>query len=175
MKIKSVQTAGKWLELQPSADESTPDVASSDLRRVLSSAVRSQNLVILTGLGTSLCVTDNGTTAAPTMWKLLTEIKKLFEMIDLAEGKPAGSCWTRFAELANVAADCEDLEFIMSRATVASEFLSGGNAAEIGKLLSVAEDTIRKQVDFMKDSIELPVHESFLRRVARRSARRART
>jgi hypothetical protein len=41
--------------------------------------------------------------------------------------------------------------------------------------LIVAERVIRQKVDFLKDLTQLPVHEAFLRRVARRSARRART
>jgi len=61
----------------------------------------------------------------------------------------------------------------MSRATLAVEFLQDNQAATLGELLSVAERVICQMVDFLKDSTSLPVHEAFLRRVARRSARRS--
>lgn len=175
MKIKSSQGAGKWLEVQPPGPDGLQDPAAAEIRRVLSSAVRSQNLVVLTGLGTSLCVMDAGKRAAPTMWDLLEAIKKQFIKDDDDALDPAGTNWSMFEKLANVAPGTTDLEYLMSRATVASEFLSGKDAVAIGSLLTTAEDIIRNKVDFMKDSIDLPVHEAFLRRVARRSARRART
>ncbi|MDR9782143.1 SIR2 family protein [Rhizobium redzepovicii] len=174
MKIKSSQNAGQWLEMKPPLDNN-PDPASMDVRRVLSSAVRSQNLIVLTGLGTSLCVTKNGQRVAPTMGSLLDKIKALFDMMDQVDGSAAGTLWSTFRKLANVDPKTTDLEYIMSRATVASEFLGGDDAKIIQRLSTIAEDTIRDEVNFMDDSIALPVHEAFLRRVARRSSRRART
>lgn len=175
LKIKSSQQAEKWLEVQPPGQDGLPDPANAEVRRVLSSAVRSQNLIVLTGLGTSLCVMDAGKKAAPTMWDLLTAIKKRFDVDDEDDFDPAGTRWSKFENLANVPAGTEDLEYLMSRATVAAEFLSGDDAKKMKELLDIAEGIIRQRVGFMKDSIAVPVHEAFLRRVARRSARRART
>lgn len=175
LKIKSSQNGGKWLEIQPPADDNTPDPATVDIRRILSAAVRSQNLVVLTGLGTSLCVMDEGKRAAPTMGDLLNAIKSRFNQDDQVTATPAGTRWSNFAKLANIDPNTIDLEFLMSRATVAAEFLSGEDATTIKALLKIAENIIRDNVGFMKDTLQLPVHEAFLRRVARRSARRART
>ena len=174
MKIKSSQGPGKWVEIQQSVDD-RPDPATADIRRVLSSAVRAQNLVILTGLGTSLCVIKDGKRAAPTMWDLLSSIKEIFDMADVVEGAPEGARWKSFVKLANVADDTEDLEHLMSRATTAAEFLPENDAKDVRLLLDVAEGIIRDKVGFMEDSVDVSVHEAFLRRVARRSARRART
>ncbi len=174
MKIKSSQGSGKWVEIQQSVDD-RPDPATADIRRVLSSAVRAQNLLILTGLGTSLCVIKDGKRAAPTMWDLLSSIKEIFDMADLVEGAPEGARWKSFVKLANVADDTEDLEHLMSRATTAAEFLPENDAKDVRLLLDVAEGIIRDKVGFMEDSVDVSVHEAFLRRVARRSARRART
>jgi hypothetical protein len=66
MKIKTIQTSG-WIELKKAEDEIEQDAGTAELRRVLSAAVRSQHLVVLTGLGTSLCVKKNGKRLAPTM------------------------------------------------------------------------------------------------------------
>ncbi|TAW73038.1 SIR2 family protein [Rhizobium ruizarguesonis] len=174
MKIKSSQGSGNWVEVQESVDD-MPDPASTDIRRVLSSAVRAQNLVILTGLGTSLCVIKDGKRAAPTMSDLLARIQDKFETDDMIQELEDGPRWATFVSLANVPETTTDLEYLMSRATMASEFLPDDDAKTIQKLLTVAEDIIRDEVDFMEDSIGVPVHEAFLRRVARRSSRRART
>jgi len=173
LKIKSSQGGGRWLQLE--AVEDGPDPALADIRRVLSSAVRAQNLVVLTGLGTSLCVVNDGARAAPTMGELLQGLKAAFAEIDHAKGSTEGTRWTSFTSLANAAEDITDLEYLMSRATLAVDFLPGAQGSALKELLVVAERVIRQKVDFLKDSTQLPVHEAFLRRVARRSARRART
>jgi hypothetical protein len=174
LKIKISQASGLWVEVQQSIDDS-PDPATSDIRRVLSSAVRAQNLVILTGLGTSLCVIKDGKRAAPTMWGLLSRIKEIFDTADLVDEVPIGGRWKSFVKLANVAEDTEDLEHLMSRATTAADFLPENEAKKVRILLDIAEGIIREEVGFMEDSVDVPVHEAFLRRVARRSTRRART
>jgi hypothetical protein len=174
LKIKSSQGAGDWMEVQHPVND-RPDPATADIQRVLSSAVRAQNLVILTGLGTSLCVLKDGERAAPTMGDLLSRIKKIFDTSDIVDGAAEGARWKSFVTLANVAEDTEDLEQLMSRATTAADFLPKEDAAKVRVLLDIAEGIICDEVDFMDDSIAVPVHEAFLRRVARRSARRART
>lgn len=174
MKIKSSQSAGHWIEVQQPAGD-IPDPAAADIRRVLSSAVRAQNLVILTGLGTSLCVLKDGERAAPTMWNLLSSIKEVFNTADIVDGAGEGARWKSFVKLANVGESTQDLEQLMSRATTAADFLPHEEATKVRVLLDIAEGIIRDEVDFMEDSTPVPVHEAFLRRVARRSARRART
>ncbi|WP_154722595.1 SIR2 family protein [Ciceribacter sp. T2.26MG-112.2] len=174
MKIKSSQGSGKWMGVLDPVDDA-PDPASTDIRRVLSSAVRAQNLVILTGLGTSLSVMKDGKRAAPTMGDLLAKIRGRFEADDMIEELEGGPRWTKFVSSANVPEDTTDLEYLMSRATMAAEFLPEDNANTIRKLLTIAEGIIRDEVDFMEDAVGVPIHEAFLRRVARRSSRRART
>ena len=88
MKIKSIQTGSAWTEIDVSAtNPADQDPGLADVRRVMSSAVRAQNLVILAGLGTSLCVTDSGRKLAPTMGYLLTHTKKAFGDLDGADAK----------------------------------------------------------------------------------------
>ncbi|MFS2038268.1 SIR2 family protein [Agrobacterium tumefaciens] len=175
MKVRSIQTGGAWCEIaaDPGANEGDP--GSAEARRVLSSAVRSQNLAVLAGLGTSLCVTKNGTRLAPTMPDLLAKAQDRFGEIDVEQDKTTGHHWADFEKLSNVSRDCKDLEYFMSRATIAAGFLSPDEASRIGTYLVEAEEVIRSAVDFMKDDVDLAVHESFLRRVARRSSRRSRT
>lgn len=177
MKIKSIQSSSAWTEIDISATKpADQDPGLADVRRVMSGAVRAQNLVILAGLGTSLCVTKSGRTLAPTMGDLLTHTKTEFGNLDDADPKykKAGGRWSHFLALANVSPDNGDLEYILSRAKVASDFLLGSQAEEISELLTVAEGVIRDKVDFLTSDTDLSKHESFLRRVARRSARRSR-
>lgn len=175
MKVMSIQTSGAWTEIADAPGGTADDPGSSEVRRVLSSAVRSQNLAVLAGLGTSLCVLKNGTRLAPTMADLLSAAKKRFGEIDASKKKPEGHHWADFEKLANVPKDFKDLEYFMSRATVAAGFLAGDEAIRIESYIVEAERIIRSAVDFMKDDVDLGVHESFLRRVARRSSRRPRT
>jgi SIR2-like domain len=44
----------------------------------------------------------------------------------------------------------------------------------VAVFLELAEDVIRKEVDFLSIDTDLSVHDAFLRRIARRSSRRAR-
>jgi hypothetical protein len=177
VKIKSFQTGSVWIEIGASATSPTDqDPGLVDIRRVMSGAVRAQNLVILAGLGTSLCVTKSGSTIAPTMGDLLTHTKTKFGNLDDDDAKyqKTGGRWSHFLKLANVALESNDLEYILSRAKVASDFLLGSQAQEISELLAVAEGVIRDKVDFLTSDTDLSKHESFLRCVARRSARRSR-
>ncbi|WP_315724789.1 MULTISPECIES: SIR2 family protein [unclassified Bradyrhizobium] len=177
MKIKSVQTGGGWVEIDASAaGPNDQDPGLADVRRVMSGAVRAQNLVILAGLGTSLCVTDGTRRLAPTMADLLAHIKEAFNELDSADAKfkGRGGRWSHFLTLSNVQPDNGDLEYILSRAKVASDFLLASQAAEVSDLLAIAEGVIRDKVDFLSSDTDLSKHEAFLRRVARRSARRSR-
>ena len=60
MKVRSIQTGDAWLDVGDDTGGKAPDPGAAEARRVLSSAVRSQNLAVLAGLGTSLCVTKGG-------------------------------------------------------------------------------------------------------------------
>ncbi|TBZ79685.1 SIR2 family protein [Rhizobium leguminosarum] len=175
MKVRSIQTSGAWIEIADDSGNTAADPGSSEARRVLSSAVRSQNLAVLAGLGTSLCVTKNSVRLAPTMLDLLARAMKRFSEIDVARNKADGHHWSDFETLSNVPKSCKDLEYFMSRATVAAGFLAPDEAGRIESYVTEAEEVIRSAVDFMEDDVDLGVHESFLRRVARRSSRRSRT
>jgi hypothetical protein len=176
LKIKTIQTGGGWIELKKVEDEFDLDPGTTEARRVLSAAVRSQNLVVLTGLGTSLCVTEDGQRLAPTMGDLIDLAQMEFAAKDMEDGafKDKGGRWSYFKLLAQIDADCKDLELFLSRAKVAVDFLHGDSAAHVADFLELAEDVIRKEVDFLSTETDLPVHDAFLRRIARRSSRRAR-
>jgi hypothetical protein len=176
MKIKSIQTDGEWIAIGKNQDDLAQDPGFAETKRVLSAAVRSQNLVILAGLGTSLCVNESGKRLAPTMGDLIQRTEQAFSTKDRENNEfgDQGGRWTYFKRLAQVDTNCSDLELLLSRAKVAVDFLEGDAAKHVADLLQLAEDVIRREVDFLSADTDLSVHSAFLRRIARRSSRRAR-
>ncbi len=86
MQVLSSKTNGQWLTFAPplppvpgAAQPAAPipeDPAKAEAKRALSDVMRCSNLVVLAGLGTSLCVQPavaNGP-KAPTMWDLWQQI-----------------------------------------------------------------------------------------------------
>lgn len=176
MKIKSYITDQQWVEERPPPTaggalpaEDQSDPAAEEISRVLSDAVRSTNLVVLTGLGTSLCIKDGRNSKAPTMAALWAAVHDSY-------GHPDGgqAPWDEVLAIARQPKGNQDIEELLSRSKVAESFESGANAQKITRFVKDAEKVIREKVDFLEPSEELPVHESFLRRLARRSVRRER-
>lgn len=174
LRIKTSKTNKQWHEALAADSGDQVDLARDEAGRFLAQAVRSPNLVVLAGLGTSLCVVDGGKTLAPTMGDLADSVIDRFSELDGESPLATGKRWDRFRALANVSETLPNLEHLLSRAKVASDFLSGASAAEAVALLEIAEEVIRKRVTFLRDGMDLLTHQAFLRRVARRSTRLAR-
>lgn len=173
MKIMSVHTRGEWTKIDPlttAAMKDTDAEARSFLKMALLDALRAEYLLVLCGLGTSLCVKGKDpkdptkdTRAAPTMqdlWKAATE--------------KAGTSFTDILKAVNLdeKAAGEDIELLLSRCQLARE-LHG--AKEIGAFIEATEQVIVKACRFIRDDTNLSTHEMFLRRVARRPTRQPRT
>ena len=176
MKVKSYITGQRWLEERPlAADGAAPpaeersDPASDEIARVLSDVVRSTNLVVLTGLGTSLCIKEGDNPKAPTMAALWTAVHRVY-----AQPVQGRASWDEILAIARQPAGNENIEELLSRSKTAESFDSGENVQKIRRFIDDAEKIIREKVDFLEPNEELPIHESFLRRLARRSVRRER-
>ena len=89
MKFKTYQYSKHWTDTQASTGDPTAleeaKRAKEQLENILSSILLSENLVILTGLGTSLCIKDSANNSiAPTMqdiWKLVEKATKDFDAL----------------------------------------------------------------------------------------------
>lgn len=176
MRIRTSRTSGAWAEIKQSSNaEELAEIGAIEASRHLSQAIRSPNLAVLAGLGTSLCVTSNGTTLAPTMEQLRALVKGKFEELD-AEGKLASNegRWNTFLRFARVLEEEPNLEHILSRAKVAVDFVGGNDGQLQASLLAIAEEVICDAVDFLTPATDLETHSSFLRRIARRPARKSR-
>ncbi|MDE0421612.1 MAG: SIR2 family protein [Gammaproteobacteria bacterium] len=173
MKIKTSLTGRRWLG-DEDADEADEDgsknryTTSDEVSRVLSEVVTSRNLVVLAGLGTSLCV-KNTSKPAPTMGRLWEAVKD-----EYAQALEKDASWDDLLRIAKQPEGCRDIEGLLSRAKLCEAFEEGENLTTIKEFIRRAEGTIRREVDFVSPGTELPLHEAFLRRLGRRSARRER-
>jgi hypothetical protein len=151
-----------WVRLSPDADadESQAELfakAKDKTKRQLSDVLLSENLIVLTGLGTSLCLQDEfGNNIAPTMGDLWTAAKAL--TIDKLVGIKQAVKFT----------GPNDIEKLLSRCQMAMQF---DPDATVEEFVSDAEKMIVEKVRFVDGTTDLSIHESFLRRVARRSTR----
>ncbi len=126
----------------------------------LTDVILSENLVVLTGLGTSISVKDaNGKPLAPTMPDLWEAAKQKaaaeFDAVKVAVG---------YAPEAGM----ENIEHLLSRCQM-SERLHP--KPEVGKFIRETEEIIVAKCRFVEEGVSLKVHEAFLRKIARRSTR----
>lgn len=178
MKVKSYITNQDWLEEQPEPQEGeerpndqNSDPLGEEVARVLSDVVRSKNLIVLSGLGTSLCIRDDAENSrAPTMTALWNAVHQEYQQ-PAANGRAS---WDEVLAIARHPQDDTNIEELLSRCKISESFETGDNLAKIKRFIEDAERLIREKVDFLEPNEPLPVHESFLRRLGRRSVRRER-
>lgn len=169
MKFKTYQYSKHWTDTQPStgAPEAIDEAkrAKQQLEGLLSSILLSENLLILTGLGTSLCIKDAaGNSVAPTMQDLWNSAKKATKDFDdiletVRQPKDASGAWK------------EDIETLLSRCQMSIELQDD---ASIRTFVTATEKMIATSCGFLPSlpaGSGLPVHESFLRKIARRPTR----
>ncbi len=185
MQVLSSKTNGQWLAVAPplppvpgAAQAAAPvpeDPANAEAKRALSDVVRCGNLVVLAGLGTSLCVQPvfaNGP-KAPTMANLWQQIGALQDAAAVAVN-PNGPNFQELLALVGHPPAKTDIEALMSRCRLAESFLTGANKDEVTKFVALAEAHIIAATNFVVFNHPLPVHAEFLRRTARRPQRKSR-
>lgn len=166
VKFLSTRTKGQWLSIDPTDGETADmDNRAETLRRILIDALQSEHFAVFCGLGTSLCVVKDGTRVAPTM----------LDLWNAAEAK-TGASFEQVLERVHyptIDADGDkDIELLLSKCQLSEAFESHPTIAEFIKR---TEALIVEECSFLTHEISLPVHETFLRRIARRSTRAQRT
>lgn len=151
------------------------DPALAEAKRALSDVLRCGNLVILSGLGTSLCVQPAvlGGAKAPTMrdlWQLVAQQQDA----SAAATNPPGYAFLQVLQSVGYPPGTQDIEALLSRCRLAESFLIGAQKDEVVKFIAMAEALIITATNFVIHNHPLPVHAEFLRRVARRSQRKSR-
>ncbi|SNS80137.1 SIR2-like domain-containing protein [Granulicella rosea] len=168
MKFKTYQYSKHWTEtVSTSSDDAAVEAAKragKQLESILSSTLLSENLVILTGLGTSLCIKDSaGNALAPTMpdlWKAIKAATPDFDTLLARVQQPKDTHGWK-----------EDVELLLSRCQMAVVLNSD---AIVQAFIDKAEALIADKCGFLKFlpvGTGLPIHEAFLRKLAQRPTR----
>lgn len=184
MQVLSSKTNGQWLAVEqqplPTAAAFQPaaitpeDSAKAEAKRALSDVIRCSNLVVLSGLGTSLCVQPavaNGP-KAPTMSDLWQQIS--LQQDAAATANTVDPNFQQLLTLVGHPVDKTDIEALMSRCRLAESFLSNDQKDKVTKFVALAETHIMAATNFVAQNHPLPVHSEFLRRAARRPQRKSR-
>jgi len=167
VKLLSTKAGPSWVPVNPAnASESHSAEQIGIFREALvgdlTSLLLSEHLLVLTGLGTSLCVKDNeGNRLAPTMWDLWR-----------AAEEQTGDEYERIQDQVHFPTKHEgNIELLLSHCQL-SQLLQP--KANVDEFIRQTEATIVDRCRFVGHTMRLPVHEAFLRKCARRSTRQSR-
>jgi hypothetical protein len=186
LKIFSFQTNGEWLVKNDSCSDGQVGLkedARNEIKRVLSDAFRSQNLIVLTGLGTSLHINIDKDAEEILGHRVAVEGRKIAPtMTDLWE-KVKNKSGVNFSKVLSVVRFPQDdikfknnIEALLSYSKVGAEFADDQADRElIKKFISETEEIIRNEINFLAIDDDVSVHSELLRRIARRSSRKVRT
>lgn len=131
-----------------------PQLFNSLFARVLTS----RHLLVLSGLGTSRCITvEDGNPLAPTMADLWMAVK-------------AANAASFTEVLASIGWDTssENVELLLSRCAMEKELRPSD---QLDKFIVAGEKAIAKACNFITPETDLGLHELFLRKIARRSTK----
>ncbi len=176
MKIRSAYTSKSWLTTSfkdtnsPDEKISERDGAKEQIQRSLAEIVRCQNLVVLAGLGTSLCLIDDSEPPkrkAPTMPDLWRRVKRAYATND-------EQMWGKLIDSVRHVKESENIEELLSACKIAENFLCGDSLKDLQKFILQAESEILSAVNFLGNGEAVPIHSAFLQRIARRSAGKGR-
>lgn len=122
----------------------------------------SRNLAVLSGLGTSRCIKGSGgEVLAPTMADLWAAVKSANE-----------KRFDKVLKQVNWKSNGENVELLLSRCQMQQELRPD---TELATFIEKGEEAIATACNFIDDNSDLGIHESFLRKVARRSTKLPRT
>ena len=122
----------------------------------------SRNLAVLSGLGTSRCIkSSGGEVLAPTMADLWVAVESANE-----------KRFNKVLKQINWKSNVKNVELLLSHCQMQQELRPD---AELATFIEKGEEAIATSCNFIDDNSDLGIHESFLRKVARRSTKLPRT
>jgi hypothetical protein len=164
----STRTDSIWRDVSAAADAGdearrAADVAGDALDRFTSEVLLAENLVVLCGLGSTRSAKDHGGhEVAPSMSDLWAA----------AEAK-AGADFSKICAEAKYKkiGPADNIEILLSACQLATAFSESGS---LTTFISETEALIVSRCRFVNGNTDLSTHETFLRKVARRSTRQPR-
>ena len=155
---------GEWIALTTASEPLEQSLAGGERQEVKDEILRaltSDSLIVLSGLGTSLGIPAIDQVGAPTMWDL-------WEKVSLLDGFELAS-----KDVPSKILDAQNIEHFLSHIQAKLSLLPGD--VELGNFLAQAQDVILNACSFISPGSELDIHQLFLRKIGRRSARLQRT
>jgi SIR2-like domain len=168
-KFLSAATGSEWVTWVVADGSDAPARAEADNRRqkleqLLTEVVLSENLVVLSGLGTTLCLNKStGQKIAPTM-------SDLWMAASQKAGNQFDSVKTKVSYITPLEGD--NIEALLSQCQLSEQLQP---AKDVADFITNTEAIIVEKCRFVKEKTDLTMHEAFLRKVARRSTRQPRT
>lgn len=187
MKIFSFQSNNLWLETKNQVAETDfenpKNAAKDEIKRVLSDIFRCKNLIVLTGLGTSLHVNINKDLGRLDPGRVAIAGKKIAPTMGDLWGKAKTKSGENFEKVLEISRfPCSDLKFknnieaLLSYCKIGSEFADEKNNRDlVNKFILETEKIIRDEINFLNLDDDISVHSELLRRIARRTSRKVRT
>ena len=161
LRMLSTSTNGKWVDLLKEKSNDSGQPFAGELDRMLTDILLSQNLIVLCGLGTSLCLANGDKKLAPTMGDLWNEAKQIAgDNLEAIKKKVKYS-----------SEEGENIEILLSKCLL---LLDLEEDKMVKSFVSSTQKKIVERCRFVKQETELRIHETFIRKVARRSARKPR-
>lgn len=172
MRLLTTYTKGEWTDLSPGEGEEGVNY-TDQLRQSLIEFLRSPNLIVLTGLGTSLCIKDDsGKKLAPTMRNLWDTIEERVKPEVFTEICTLVRHRTKTDPDTGEKTFVADIELLLSKCLVFQQYRP---SPKVRKFIRQAEAVIVELCDFLDEDSTLAVHEAFLRKIGRRPTRHPRT
>lgn len=169
MELLTAKIDVKWVDTDPAKIASPDAKAEAEARKatflgLLTDLLLTDNLIILAGLGTSLCVKDAaGNRLAPTMPELWRSAEALLPKAKFADLQRKVSYKSP--------ADGDNIETLLSHCQL---FQSLSPDIDVQDFIDKAEAMIVERCRFVPRAANLDIHQAFLRKVARRSTRKPR-
>lgn len=175
---------GKWLRWNSEKEdqEATARKSKSGSKELveesLLAALHATNVVVLLGSGASFSAENKAGPNAPSMWDLWQAVKKVYgkDTFNNIAGSVIGHIPKDGEEnIEELLSLCKmSIELLEVRAKKSVELPDRPRLEQLKAFVSAAEKSILAQVNFVQSDTELPPHEGFLRRFARRAPEKPR-